>query len=481
MLTQLRTGATWTYMAMAIGGVLQLAATAVTSRLLDPTAFGLVAMANIVVRFGNYFAQMGIGRALIQAETIDEHDIRATLTSSLLFGASVALLAVLLAPLVASYFQAPEVVPVIRWLSLTFVLGGMSLTSQALLRRRLRFRALGAIEVVSFGLGYAVPAVLLAMSGFGVWSLVGGMVGQAAIAAVLGYVLTRHPVLPTLKFSVYRRLLRFGAVVSGISLLEYFGQTLDSLVIGRFGTPAQLGIYNRGHLLASLPTYSLNEGLAKVLFPVLSRGRSNPEEFKTSLLRVALLGVRVVVPLGVGLAVAAPEIVQVVLGDQWSGSASVLAILGASMAIGINATFPGLALEALGVLRGKFVVQASYVLVLGAALFFVASRESHSLTSIAAAVASALVLRVLAYYLLALRAGAITLRSVVSVFVTMLISAAVTAALMFPGLAVMRGLDAPTLVRLLVAIGLGVISLAGLNWRDARQLLGLLRTPRATS
>src|SRR5690606_28706759 len=104
-----------------------------------------------------------------------------------------------------------------------FVLGGMSLTSQSLLRRRLRFRALAAIEVVSFGLGYAVPAVLLAMSGFGVWSLVGGMVGQAAIAAVLGYALTRHPLLPTLKFSVYRRLLRFGAVVSGISLLEYFG------------------------------------------------------------------------------------------------------------------------------------------------------------------------------------------------------------------------------------------------------------------
>ena len=48
------------------------------------------------------------------------------------------------------------------------------------------------------------------------------------------------------------------------------GSSLDTIVIGRFGTAAQLGIYNRAFMLASLPTYQVHHGIAKVLFSVLT-------------------------------------------------------------------------------------------------------------------------------------------------------------------------------------------------------------------
>jgi lipopolysaccharide exporter len=67
--------------------------------------------------------------------------------------------------------------------------------------------------------------------------------------------LTRHLLVPMLRSAPHARLLQFGATVSGISVLEFIGSSLDTLVIGRFGTASQLGTYSRAFTLASLPTY----------------------------------------------------------------------------------------------------------------------------------------------------------------------------------------------------------------------------------
>ena len=270
MLAQLRRGVTWTYIAIAIGVVIQLGVTAVTARLLDPAAFGLVAMANVLMRFGGYFAQMGVGRALIQRPEIGDDEVRAAFTSSTILGLIVGAVVILAAPLAAAFFKSEDVVPVTRWLALTFVASGLGATAQALLRRNLRFRASGFVEVAAYALGYGVPTLGLAFAGFGVWSLVAGAIGQSIVASGLAYLLTRHPVRPTFKFAAHRLLLGFGTKVSIISLLEFVGSTLDSAVIGRFGSAAQLGVYNRAFMLASLPTYHAHNGIAKVLFPVLS-------------------------------------------------------------------------------------------------------------------------------------------------------------------------------------------------------------------
>ena len=115
-------GLRWTYTSTVVVAVIQIAVTAVLARLLTPTAFGLVAMAAVLLRFGQYFSQMGVGQALVQRERLTDRDVHTAFTSAILLGAGFTLLFVLLAPLATYLFPGSEdVVAVTRAMALTFL------------------------------------------------------------------------------------------------------------------------------------------------------------------------------------------------------------------------------------------------------------------------------------------------------------------------------------------------------------------------
>ena len=101
---------TWTTAATIVTSVLQIGYTAVMARLLPPAAFGLVALAGVVLRFGGFFAQMGMAQAIVQKPELTDEDVRAAFTSSVLLGAVFAGAMVVGAPLARLVFQQHQVV-----------------------------------------------------------------------------------------------------------------------------------------------------------------------------------------------------------------------------------------------------------------------------------------------------------------------------------------------------------------------------------
>src|SRR3989337_3318800 len=122
-------GLKWSYISTITNAVLQIGFTAVMARLLEPRAFGLVAMAGVVLRFGSYFAQMGVAQALIQKKDVSNEDIRAAFTSALFLGVLFFGLFWIAAPLAVYVFNNEEVIPVLRLMALSFVLTGLSTTA----------------------------------------------------------------------------------------------------------------------------------------------------------------------------------------------------------------------------------------------------------------------------------------------------------------------------------------------------------------
>jgi hypothetical protein len=150
-------------------------------------------MANVFIQFTGRFSQMGLGPALIQRENIQEEDIRASFTLAVVLGVVFAIATILVAPLTEIFFKNESIGSVIRWLSLSFVLGGFSLTATSLLRREMRFKALALVEVSAFSLGNGAIAICCAALGFGVWSLVVGMLAQQAIMLVISFSIVVDP------------------------------------------------------------------------------------------------------------------------------------------------------------------------------------------------------------------------------------------------------------------------------------------------
>ncbi len=314
-------------MATLATSVLQVGYTAIMARLLTPADFGLVALAAIFMRFGGYFAQMGMEQALIQKATLTPADIRAAFTSAVGLGLFFAGLLWLLAPLGARAFSQPAVVPIIHAMAVGLVLMGIYATSVSLLRRQMRFRTLALMEVSTFLICYGGVGITMAWRGYGAWSLVGTQLSQSMLLLLLGYAVTRHPIKPLFSWQVYRPLVQYGGWSSVASFCEYMTGELDKMAISRLWGGAALGLYSRAAMLIALPAYTLTASVTRVALPSFSQVQHDRPRLRGAYLRSLVLTGVLIMPICLGAAVAAPELVRVMLGPQWMDAVPIFRVI----------------------------------------------------------------------------------------------------------------------------------------------------------
>ena len=387
-------GLQWTYLASAVGGVLQLGYTAIMGRLLTPTDFGVLAIAIVFLRFGQYFAQMGVGPALVQSPSMSDLKISTAFRMNVALSATVAAIFVASASLSTLMLNEPVVVPVVRVMALSLIIGGLGTTAESLLRRNLEFRRLAINQLTSFSTGYVVIGISAALLGAGVWSLVAASLSQAAINVILNVHACRHPVRAGWSSKDARALISFGGRVSIIGFTEFLGSSLDTMLIGRVAGGASLGQYNRAFLIVNLPLERLMQGVQRVLFPALSRIQDQRERLARVYRSSLAIAGAVLIPTGAGMALAATPIVRVVLGGQWNESARVLPFLALSAVLNLLALLGAIVCEATADLNRKLVLQCVHVV----ALFGLLILAGSDLRNLALAVLLAQVIRVVGYF-----------------------------------------------------------------------------------
>jgi lipopolysaccharide exporter len=412
------------YLATAISAVLQFGMTAVLARLLTPAAFGLIAFAGVFLRFVNYFAKAGITQALIQKQQLSREDIRAAFTLSTGLGLVFALVVLVAAPVAGTLGRNPDLVPVLRWLALGLALHGLGAPSAALLRRALRFKELASISVGSYVVGYVGVGLAMALTGAGVWALVGATLTQTAFTAVAAFALVRHPIMPTAARHSYQAILKFGARVSVVGFLEFLNLNMDTLAVGRWAGTSQLGLYNRANILADLPAHNMMSGLSQVLFPSFSAVQHDKRRVRSAYLSAVGAAAGIVLPLNAGMAVAAPEIVLVVLGPQWTGAVEVLPWLLLASSFAVVGHFAGVVTETQAALNGKMIVASTSAATLALLLLLASGR---SLGAYGAALAASAAVRHGGYVLVLARALETDLRSLVRPYWSAAASAAAVA------------------------------------------------------
>lgn len=398
-------GLSWSSLSIAVLVVANVAYAATVSRLLDPAAFGVMAMANLVVLFAQYFVRMGLASALVQKPDLSDDEIRAASTAGILVGLICTAVVLVLAPAVSELFHAPEVASVLHGLALSFAFMGWSMTGIGLLRRQLRFRALSMISIGAYVGGYLVVGVGLALLGVGVLSLVAATVTSTVIQAVWQYAILRHPMRPVLRWQPYRTVCGYGTRLSVAHILDYLGGNVDTFTIARMAsTAAVLGQYSRANSLMFQPVANyLSAGLTNVVFATLSKIQDDLSRLRRGYLSVASLGALLLFPLCTSMAVAAPQLVAVVLGPQWgavSGLAPWFALAGAChVATQLSQSL----VEVRAELNRSVVLQVLYVVALAALILLALPFRSDGVWVIAAAVAAAETLRYLSYLGLARR------------------------------------------------------------------------------
>jgi lipopolysaccharide exporter len=347
--------------------------TAIASRLVSPSAFGLMALANLVVLFLGFFTRLGLASALVQKPDLNEEAIRAASTIGAVLGMVLFALVWPLTPWICDIFHEPALSGVLRVLAISLPINGWSMTGLGLLTRDLRFRELSVVTVTTYLFSYVVVGIALALAGAGVWSLVGASLTSAMMQATWQYLLVRHPVRPPLRWTPYRTVGGFGATLTLAHWLDYVGNNLCTFVIGRSTSAAVVGQFNRAYYLAyqSIRIY-LGEALANVLFSSLSAIQGDKLRVRRVYLSVLCLGALAVFPPCVGMAVAAPELVRVVLGPSWQLAASILPWFALAAAMSVLSRFSQALAESRAELGRSLLVQGVYIVILSLLLVVVA-------------------------------------------------------------------------------------------------------------
>jgi lipopolysaccharide exporter len=321
----------WSALGTVVRYGLQLGGQIVLARLLGPENYGLFAMGMMVIAFSNFVADFGFAWGMVQAQHLDQEDIRFVFTWQLISGTLVALCLYALAPAVASYFNESRVEAIVRWLSLACVFNAVAAPASNLLKRDLNFRALNIIQVSSYAIGYLAIGVPCAYYGAGVWSLVAAWLTQALCGLLLSVIWRPYPVKPLLWHDGASMLSRVGLIVFVTNISNWFLNNLDRVVIGRFLAAHAVGLYVVGYNLATAPNILMVGAVQPTFLAAGARIQSEPDRLRRAYLSVIATVWVLIAPSFVLLAIVAKDLVSVLYGSAWEFSGIVLAILALSM------------------------------------------------------------------------------------------------------------------------------------------------------
>ena len=319
-------GLTWTIVDNWGRQLLGFVVFIILANLLRPADFGLVALAVVFVNFAQVFVDQGMGDAIIQRKELSRSHIDTAFWVAMGTGAVLTLMGVVLAIPIAVVLHQPELQPILQVLSLTFVLAAMRSIQTDLLRRELAFRSLALRSIVATVAG-GIMGVAMAYLGFGPWALVGQQVASAGASVLtMWWVL---PWRPGFRFSRehFRSLFSFGINVVGTDVVAFFARNSDNLLIGALLGTRPLGLYAVGYRMLDTTQVLIINISRKMAFPALATVQHDPERIRRAYFKLTQVSSALILPAYVGLALVAPQLVVVLVGERWSESGPVAAVL----------------------------------------------------------------------------------------------------------------------------------------------------------
>ena len=325
--------------------IISIVISAILARLLTPEEFGIVALVSVFTVFFGLLGEMGIGPAIIQKKELTEDDLVSIFNFSILMALFLAVIFFLSSGLIANFYNEPELIPVVKLLSISIFFNILLIVPSALNRKELHFKQMAFITV-GIQLSAGVLAIWMALENFSYYSLV----YQSILSSFLGFAIfyKLYPIKLALKLKKrpLQKIASFSSYQFAFNFINYFSRNLDNILIGKYIGNSALGFYQKSYTLMLLPVRNLTHVITPVLHPVLSNHQEDKifiyYSYKNILKILAILGF----PLSVFLFFSAPELILLLFGPQWEKSIPVFEILALSVGIQICLSSSGAIFQA---------------------------------------------------------------------------------------------------------------------------------------
>ena len=288
----------------------------VLARILNPDAYGTIALIAVFTTIMQVFVDSGLGNALIQKKNADDIDFSTVFYFNIVFCALIYGLMWLASPAIASFYRDSALVPYIRVLSLTIVVSGLKNVQQAYVSRNMLFKKFFFSTI--FGtVGAGVVGIVMALQGFGVWALVAQQLFNLTIDTMILWITVPWRPKKYFSFDRLRGLLSYGWKLLASSLLDTGYNNLRQLLIGRIYTRADLAYFNQGDKFPALIINNINASIDSVLLPAMSMEQDDKDRVRDMTRRSITISTYLMSPLLVGMAACADTFVRLILTDKW--------------------------------------------------------------------------------------------------------------------------------------------------------------------
>jgi O-antigen/teichoic acid export membrane protein len=319
-------GLGWSGLAQVLRQALQIGTSILLARLLVPSDFGLLAMVLVFAGFASSISDLGLSAALVQRQDIQPQHKSTIFCLQLAFGSILTILLLVTAPLIARFYETPRLTVICFGIAPTFLLNAFGGVPLALLQRRMAFRSIAAIEAASI-LVSGTTAIILALNGWGIWSLVIQAMLASFITAIFSWQQSRWKLSLYFSIAAWRELRNFSSALTGFNTINYWVRNLDNLIIGKFIGATALGLYTRAYSMMLFPITQISGTFSRVMFPAMASIQDQTERLREIYIRATRTIALVTFPLMTGMGVLADTLILVLFGPAWNAAASILRIL----------------------------------------------------------------------------------------------------------------------------------------------------------
>ena len=355
--TILREG-TWFTSVRLAGTALSSIISVLLARVLAPTDYGFFAMATAFTGAAALINECGLGPAIVQQRDLNQTQLDSCFWLSLIWSAALYGVIFASAPLVALFFGEGRLVPLVRVIGLNLVIGSVGVVPDNLLMRTMNFKKRSLTEFIGIVV-QGGAAYLLAIRGFGVWSLVvGALIGSVTSVLCLFAAFPWRPA-GGLRLRQIREMLNFGANLTGSRVLWYSYSNADNVIVAKCLDAQALGLYSMAYDLATRPLQKVTILINQLAFPIFSQRQDEIQATKQYFLQATRYIGMLAMPAMAGAILVAPELVDTLLAKKWSAMTTPFRLLcGVSVLQALAAIIPPLLNS-----RGKAHLNLRYSLV----------------------------------------------------------------------------------------------------------------------
>lgn len=309
-------GVAWNFIEKILVKVASFAIGIILARLLSPSDYGLMGMLAIFMALSSVFIEGGLAKALIQRQGCQDIDYSTAFVTNVAFSLVIYAVLFFTAPLIADFYEEPILVPLTRVLALTIILGSFNIVQRAKLMANVDFKSLAQINVMSILVTGAI-GIFMAYEGYGVWALVGQSIGSTLFLIFIFPFYSKWK--PSLRFSKesFSHLFGFGSKLMITGVYSVIFNNIATFCIGKVYKSAELGYYTRGSQFSDLISFTVNDVLGTVTFPVLSELQNDTDRMVAVYRKSLFVTAMIIFPVMVLCALLAYPLVLILLTEKW--------------------------------------------------------------------------------------------------------------------------------------------------------------------